>query len=98
MMMMMMMMMVVVVVVVGMLIAAGFPASAHELSGYAAGEFRGFLHDARYGHQEENNFSLALQPEYYHQWENGNAFNFIPFARVVQVSRCAADSRRLPFH
>lgn len=81
----------------GMSIVSGFPASAHELSGYAAGEIRGFLHDALYGDQEKHNFSLAVQPEYYHEWENGNSFNFIPFARVdsADSGRTHVDIREL---
>jgi len=35
---------------------------------------------------------VALQPEYYHEWEGGSSFTFVPFARLD-----SADSRRSHF-
>ncbi|MGE5293769.1 MAG: hypothetical protein ACM3VT_02980 [Solirubrobacterales bacterium] len=59
------------------------------LTGYVAAEGRLFFHDPLYPGQEDNNGSLAAQPEYYYQWENGNLFTFTPFGRVD-----SADSER----
>jgi hypothetical protein len=59
------------------------------LTGYVAAEGRLFLHDPLYPGQEDNNGSLAAQPEYYHQWANGSLFTFTPFGRVD-----SADSER----
>ena len=67
-------------------------AAAHELSGYVAAEGRVFFNDPLYPEQEKDNASLALQPEYYHQWENGSSLTFVPFARLD-----SADSERSHF-
>ncbi len=42
--------------------------------------------------QKRNSGSLAVQPEYYHEWENGSSFTFVPFARID-----SADSERTHF-
>jgi hypothetical protein len=60
-----------------------------ELTGYVAVEGRLFFDDPLYAGQEDNNGSLAAQPEYYYQWNNGGLFTFTPFARVD-----SADSER----
>ncbi|UCE35103.1 MAG: hypothetical protein JSV40_04125 [Deltaproteobacteria bacterium] len=49
----------------------------------------GFLNDSLYPAQERNNASVALQPEYYHEWENRSSLTLVPFARLD-----SADSRR----
>lgn len=67
----------------------GASRSRSEFSGYVLAEGRLFFHDALYPDQEDNNGSLAAQPEYYHQWEDGSAFTFTPFGRLD-----SADSRR----
>ncbi|MHC4808046.1 MAG: hypothetical protein ACYTBX_17555, partial [Planctomycetota bacterium] len=67
-------------------------AAAHELSGYVAAEGRAFFNDALFGGQERDNFSFAFQPEYYHEWESGSSFLFVPFLRLD-----SADSRRTHF-
>ena len=67
-------------------------AGAGELSGYVSVEGRGFLHDPLYSGQERDNASIAAQPEYYHEWDNGASFTFVPFARVD-----SADSERTHF-
>jgi len=63
--------------------------AAHELSGYVAAEGRYFFHDPLFPDQESNNASLALQPEYYQEWENGSSFTAVLFARID-----SADSER----
>jgi hypothetical protein len=60
-----------------------------ELTGYVAAEGRLFFDDPQFSGQEDNNGSLAAQPEYYYQWENGAIFTFTPFGRVD-----SADSER----
>ena len=74
-------------------------AAAHELSGYVAVEGRGFPNDPLYPEQERNNASFALQPEYYHEWENGSSFTFVPFARLdsADSSRSHFDVRELNY-
>jgi len=64
-------------------------AGAGELSGYVSVEGRGFFDDALYSGQERDNGSIAAQPEYYHEWDNGSSFTFVPFARLD-----SADSER----
>lgn len=70
----------------------GSVASAHELSGNIAAEGRFFFNDPLFPEQEENNASLAIQAEYYHGWENGASFTFVPFARLD-----SADAERSHF-
>ena len=64
-------------------------AGAGEISGYVSVEARAFFHDALFDGQEDNNGSLAAQPEYYHQWDNGSSLTFVPFGRLD-----SADSER----
>lgn len=69
------------------------PAGTHEvrdeLTGYVSAEGRWFFQDPLFPDQEDHNASLAAQPEYYHQWQNGSLFTFTPFGRVD-----SADSER----
>ncbi len=72
--------------------SAGAPmpgASMDRLSGYVSGEGRFFFHDPLYPGQADQDGSLAAQPEYYHQWQDGSSFTFTPFGRFD-----SADSRR----
>lgn len=62
---------------------------AYELSGYIKTEGRVFLNDALYEGQKRDGASLAIQPELYHEWENGSSFTFTPFGRLD-----SADSER----
>ena len=73
-------------------IACASLSLAHDFSGYVAAEGRLFLHDPLYPGQKKNNASFAIQPEYYHEWENGSSFIFVPFARID-----SADSERTHF-
>ncbi len=73
-------------------------AQAGEWSGYVAAEFRGFTEDASAAVQHDRYFSLAVQPEYRHEWDQGKQiFTFIPFVRVDQYdnARTHADIREL---
>ncbi|MHC4582892.1 MAG: hypothetical protein ACYS3N_00085 [Planctomycetota bacterium] len=78
---------------VALLCGLNVSASAgHELSGYIATESRIFFDDPLFSGQEKDSFSFASQPEYYHEWENGSSFLFVPFLRLD-----SADSRRTHF-
>ncbi len=65
---------------------------AHELSGYIAVEGRFFFNDPLFFEQDRDNGSFAFQPEYYHEWEDGHSFFFVPFGRFD-----SADSERTHF-
>jgi len=67
-------------------------AQAGELSGLIELEGRFFFDNALFDKQEKCNGSIALEPEYYHEWENGSSFTFVGFARFDSV-----DSRRSHF-
>lgn len=68
------------------------PVTAHEFTGFVGAEYRFFFHDPLYQGQEKNSGSVVLQPEYYHEWQNGLSFIAVPFARLD-----SADSRRTHF-
>jgi hypothetical protein len=65
---------------------------AHEMNGHVSVEARLFANAPLYPDQERNNGSIALAPEYYHEWENGSSFTFVPFLRLD-----SADSERTHF-
>jgi len=64
-------------------------ASVSEFSGYVAVEGRVFFNEALFSEQERGSVSFVLQPEYYHEWENGSSLTAVPFARID-----SADSER----
>jgi len=55
---------------------------AHEISGFVTGEVRLFQNEALFPGQSNQSASFALQPEYYHEFESGSSFTFVPFLRV----------------
>ena len=65
---------------------------AYELSGHVTVEGRAFINDPLYPGQKRDDVSLAIQPEFYYEWENGSSFTFTPFARLD-----SADSERNHF-
>lgn len=65
---------------------------AHDFSGYVVAEGRFFPQAPLDSEQKRNSGSLAVQPEYYHEWESGSSFTFVPFARLDSV-----DSERTHF-
>lgn len=75
------------------------PARAQgEWSGYVAGEARVFTHDAAFAGQEGSALSVAAQPEYYREWDDGRqSFLFVPFLRLDNrdPERSHADIREL---
>ena len=79
-----------------------FPLSkvfAHEISGYVAGEIRLFPNDALHSGQNEQSSSLFFQPEYYHEFETGSSFTFVPFFRLDSgdKERTHLDIRELTY-
>ncbi len=71
----------------------GVPAaSAHEFSGYVSGEVRLYPENPNFFGQRDQSASLAFQPEYYHEFENGSSFTFVPFYRLD-----SADAKRTHF-
>ena len=69
---------------------------AHELSGNISVEGRLFGREPLYPGQKRNNGSIAIAPEYYHEWPTGSragaSFIFSPFLRID-----SADSERTHF-
>ena len=61
-------------------------AQAGEWSGYIAGELRYFPESPLSTEQFNGaNFALSAQPQYYHEWDDGDqSFTFVPFLRVDQ--------------
>jgi hypothetical protein len=74
-------------------------SNANELSGYVSAEADLFFHAPLYAGQEHHSGSVAAQPEYYHEWENGSSVTFIPFGRwdSADPERTHADIRELNY-
>jgi hypothetical protein len=73
--------------------AAGASTSAaHDFSGFVSGEVRLFADDSLYEGQERHNASVALGPEYYHEWSGGSSVTLSLFGRLD-----SADSSRTHF-
>lgn len=72
-------------------------AFCHELTGKIAVEGRFFFHDPLFEDQIKDSCSMSAEPEYYHQWGNGAALTFVPFARIDSgdEERSHADIREL---
>lgn len=80
------------------LLITASPALAGEWTGYVSAEARFFQNDAKDPRQHGGNLSLAAQPEYYAEWDQGRqSFTFVPFARWDQgdPERSHADIREL---
>ncbi len=57
--------------------------SAGVWSGYVSGQGRGFWQSPQFNDQRDGDVSLAAEPEYYKDWNNGlRAITFKPFARL----------------
>lgn len=74
-------------------------SSAVELSGYIASEGRLFFHEPLFPEQRRNSASIAVQPELYHEWENGSSVLFTPFGRLdsADQERSHFDIRELRY-
>lgn len=68
------------------------PVIAHDLSGFMTVEGRLFANRPLAADQKKDNAALVLQPEYYHDWENGLRLTMSPFLRLD-----SADSQRNHF-
>jgi hypothetical protein len=59
--------------------------AAGELSGEAGIEMRLFPHDGLDNRQHASNLSLSLEPEFYHDWRDGDErFVVVPYFRLDQ--------------
>lgn len=79
-------------VVLGFIFFASNNASAHEFSGFAGGEARVFSQSAIQPGQKDHSASFVINPEYYHEFDNGSSFTFVPFFRLD-----SADEERTHF-
>lgn len=84
-----------------MVVLMVFPmrSAAHEFSGYVEGEVRFFPESAIHDGQRDQAASLAFQPEYYHEFENGSSFTAVPFFRLdsADKERTHFDIRELTY-
>ncbi|GMR06496.1 MAG: hypothetical protein BMS9Abin25_1093 [Gammaproteobacteria bacterium] len=82
----------------GFLLVMSLPAQSVSWRGNVTIQERLFLEDPVDPRQHGNNFSVAAQPEMYHEWEGGKQnISFIPFVRLDQGDdeRTHADIREL---
>jgi len=73
-------------------------AFAWKWSGDISAEYRGFLQAPADPRQGDNDFSVSLSPELYHEWDKGHqSFTFAPFLRKDSNDRerTHADIREL---
>jgi hypothetical protein len=68
------------------------PLKAMEISGHVAAEGRLFSSEPLYPEQKHHNGSIALAPEFYHEYASGTSLTFVPFLRLD-----SADSERTHF-
>jgi hypothetical protein len=81
-----------------LLSVSALPVQAGSWRGYIAAQERFFFDDPADPRQHGNNFSIAAQPEYYHDWADGKqSLTFTPFVRYDQGDdeRTHADIREL---
>lgn len=74
------------------------PLQAGDWSGFLEGQVRYFTQTALDNDQNDGTLSLAIQPEYYHRWDDGKqSLLFVPFARLdtQDTERSHADIREL---
>ncbi|MCE0556521.1 hypothetical protein [Motilimonas sp. E26] len=66
-----------------LLSAFHLPATAVEIQGSISLQQRSFVESAQFSHQGDNQTSIAIEPELYLPWNDGqDAFIFTPFARL----------------
>ena len=59
------------------------PAPAADWSGYLSLESRAFASEAQFRNQSDRSLSLAFEPEFFHEWDDGSQqFVFTPFVRI----------------
>jgi hypothetical protein len=79
-------------------LALATAVAAADLSGEIAVESRLFPHDALDARQQDTGFSIALEPEFYHDWSAGSErFVVVPYVRwdLDDSRRTHADIREL---
>jgi hypothetical protein len=79
-------------------LTAACAVQAGEWRGYVSGEFLGFVEDPAWPRQSSSDFSAAAEPEYFHEWNDGDdLFTFRPYALLDQrdSNRTHADIREL---
>ena len=88
-------------IIVFTVFVSSVPVFAGEWNGYGGVEFRYFPQDALDKRQDySKNFSLAVEAEYYHEWDNGRqSFAFVPFIRFDEhdSDRTHFDIRELTY-
>jgi len=63
------------------LLLPALTAHAGDWSGYVSGEFLGFTKDPQFSSQYNTYLSVAAEPEYIHEWNEGaDIFTFTPYA------------------
>lgn len=74
-------------------------SQANEFSGFVGAEARLFPNSALHLGQEDESASFVAQPEYYHEFESGSSFTFVPFYRLdsADPERTHFDIRELTF-
>ncbi len=81
-----------------LLLLSGGSAIAGDWSGDVGGQARVFAHPPLSASQERHDFSLHVEPDYYHDWDNGRQrFELSLFARLdsADTERTHADIREL---
>ena len=73
-------------ITLGFFITASF-SQAHEFSGFVGAETRLFPNSALHLGQKDDSISFVAQPEYYHEFESGSSFTFVPFYRFDSADR-----------
>ena len=73
-------------ITLGFFITASF-SHAHEFSGFVGGEARLFPNSALHLGQKDDSISFVAHPEYYHEFESGSSFTFVPFYRFDSADR-----------
>ena len=81
-----------VLVLISLVIFQSDLVTANEFSGFVGGETRIFTKQSIHEGQEDHSASFVAQPEYYHEWEGGSSFAFVPFYRFD-----SADDERTHF-
>lgn len=73
--------------------------SAYELSGYVTAESRVFFNKPMFPAQKRDKVSLAIEPEFYHEWKGGSSLIITPFARLdsADPERTHFDIRELQY-
>jgi len=85
-------------IALGFFVTASF-SQAHEFSGFIGAETRLFPNSALHLGQKDDSISFVAQPEYYHEFEDGSSFTFVPFYRFDSADRERThfDIRELTF-